>query len=401
MAQWIVCPSCNLRHSRRADGRCPRCRETVDRDAVPTGAAPIEPGRKVPPPGASLLGETWLARACRARAVRALSTAVGLLMLGLFLTLGQARYLRNFFGGPYPTTTRDLDAITDAGRAPRCFVHVDGTRAVELGLEEYEIHRRNGQETSRRLKARFYALETGDRFLVVKTSGSSLTAVEGELRPVYGELETHLFSTPQMRAARARFRPYFLDTSSFRESGYWGLGLGSVFFLAVGAWALHAWKRLRAPSEHPLVARLSQWGDPSSVSAQVEQELAHPWRKAGAFALTERFLVKSSFYGIDVLRFCDLLWAYKKVTKKSVNFIPVGKDFHAVLACVGGTAEVQAKDADVDEILRYAAARAPWAVQGHSKELEAAFRKDPTGFVAAIAERRRKYESEQAAAPAP
>jgi hypothetical protein len=451
MADWIICPSCNLRHSRRADARCPRCRESVERatgEPVAT-VPPIEPGRRVttppPPPvataenrppaswaagqsaplrpvrpvprpasandrggwrgsppasapGPSGLDATWLVHACRTRAVRAFSTAVALLAIGLLLLVGQSRYFTNFFGGPYSATAQDLDAIHDPAAAPRYFVHVEGSRAIDLGLEEYEVRTEYGRETGRTLKGRFYALEVGDRFLVVKTAGGVDTVVEGELRPVYGELESHLFSSAEMRAVRQRFRPYFLDTGSFRAPGYWGLGLGSAFFALAGWWAARSWRRLRAPASDPLVQRVAAWGDPVAVSAEIAAERERPWRKAGHFEITEHYVVNASFYRLDVLRLGDLLWAYKKVIKKSVNFVPVGKDYQAVLACVGGTAEVQTKDAEVDEILHYAAARAPWAVFGHDKEIEQVFRKDPAGFVAAVADRRRQHEAGEAAA---
>jgi hypothetical protein len=45
MADWIVCPSCNLRHTRRANGGCPRCKLAVDRaQAAPSTAPPVSPG---------------------------------------------------------------------------------------------------------------------------------------------------------------------------------------------------------------------------------------------------------------------------------------------------------------------------------------------------------------------
>ncbi len=44
MADWIVCPSCNLRHTRRANGECPRCKLAVD----PAQAAPKTPPAAFP-----------------------------------------------------------------------------------------------------------------------------------------------------------------------------------------------------------------------------------------------------------------------------------------------------------------------------------------------------------------
>ncbi len=41
MAEWVVCPHCQLRHTRRADDRCPRCKESADGPS-PAEAAPAE-----------------------------------------------------------------------------------------------------------------------------------------------------------------------------------------------------------------------------------------------------------------------------------------------------------------------------------------------------------------------
>jgi hypothetical protein len=48
MADWMTCPACQLRHSRRPDGICPRCKQAVDAGA---GVAPPDtPAIDAPPP---------------------------------------------------------------------------------------------------------------------------------------------------------------------------------------------------------------------------------------------------------------------------------------------------------------------------------------------------------------
>jgi hypothetical protein len=50
MADWIVCPSCNLRHTRRTNGECPRCKLAVDHaQAAPKTAPPVSPGAEPRP----------------------------------------------------------------------------------------------------------------------------------------------------------------------------------------------------------------------------------------------------------------------------------------------------------------------------------------------------------------
>jgi len=93
-----------------------------------------------------------------------------------------------------------------------------------------------------------------------------------------------------------------------------------------------------------------------------------------------------------------LLWAYKRVTKHSVNFIPTGKSYAAVLACYGGAAEVRGREKKVDAVLAFAAERAPWAVFGFSDDLSKLFKKKTQDFCLAVEEKARM--GEQGACPA-
>jgi len=341
--------------------------------------------------------DTWLAGMCRTRASRRLWTCVVVAALGALFGLANLRYLRNFAGGPYALSADDLDAITDVNAAPRYFARVTGGRTMDTGVEQYEVETQSGREVRRTLKARYFALDTGSRLLVVKSAAEPTGTVEGALVPIPPELDQHLFSDAEMRALRGRFYPYYMDTSSFRSEGYWGVAIGAVGLLIVGWIGARARREMGDPESHPAIVRAASWGHPASVSAEVERENEQPWRRSGEVAVTEHYLVKSTFYTFDVLRLADLQWAYKRVTKKSVNFVPTGKDFHAILICAGGTVEVKGTDSEVDETLRFVAERVPWAVFGHSKEIEDLMKKDPAGFAAGVAERRRRHEQ---AAPA-
>ena len=417
MAEWIVCPTCNLRHTRRSDSRCPRCRESVERGAPEPGSRAPEtrpPATSVPrvvapaarrrSPRPETVGagsarregttsDTWLEGLVRARALRRLVTCAVVVVLTLLVGVANARYFRNFVGGPYSLSKAELDAISDVTAAPCYFARVVGRETFDTGVASYEVETSHGREVRRTLKANYFALDTGGRLLVVKAAGPPTTTVEGALVPIPPGLEQHLFSDSEMRALRAHFYPYHMDTGSFRSDGYWGLGIGAIVLAIAGFTAARARAQLRDPAAHPAVARAASWGEPGAVSAAVRGEYERPWRSSGPVVLTENYAVTSSFYSFDVVRVEDLLWAYKRVTKKSVNLIPVGKDFHAILVCVGGTVELKGNETEVDETLRWAAGRVPWAVFGHSKEVEELMRKDPAGFAAGVAERRRRTEA--------
>jgi hypothetical protein len=48
MAEWMVCPFCQLKHTRRPDGNCPRCKQSVDGDGAKPASA--EAAYDPPPP---------------------------------------------------------------------------------------------------------------------------------------------------------------------------------------------------------------------------------------------------------------------------------------------------------------------------------------------------------------
>src|SRR5258708_19270774 len=75
MADWITCPGCQLRHARRPDGLCPRCKQPVDAavsgptpDPGSTPAAATIPDADAVSPSAARLG--GLAQAARGKELR-------------------------------------------------------------------------------------------------------------------------------------------------------------------------------------------------------------------------------------------------------------------------------------------------------------------------------------------
>jgi len=77
MADWINCPGCGLKHSRRPDGICPRCKQSVDGTAaMPVAAdeapADVAPEVSAPPAGMAGLGD--LAQSARGKELKSART---------------------------------------------------------------------------------------------------------------------------------------------------------------------------------------------------------------------------------------------------------------------------------------------------------------------------------------
>jgi len=223
-----------------------------------------------------------------------------------------------------------------------------------------------------------------------------VNVAEGRLAPWPAGLESQLFDTKEMAALRANFYPFYLDSQPFRKPGYIVIAIAAVF-LALFFWqAVPAWRAWRNPEAHPLAKRIATWGNPLVVAAEAEHEYQQPYLKAGGgWRLGNKYLVQSGFFGIDVVRVHDVLWAYKKITKHSVNFIPTGKSYEAIVNCYGRAATIPGKEKSIDQVLLFLQSKAPWAVHGFSDELQRLWTKNQPEFIAAVEERRR----EGAAAP--
>jgi hypothetical protein len=308
--------------------------------------------------------------------------------------LAQSRYIKNFVGGPFDFGQTELDAIGDVSTAPRYFVRVTGSKAIETGIQQISTRKRAGVETGRSVSAAFYVLVVGDRLLVVKRAAGTPTTVEGELAAMPPELDRHLFNAPEMQAIRGRFYPYYLDDSRFRIPGYIGIaGLLVLAFLLL-KFGLPAWRYLQDVSSHPVVKKVVEWGDPMGVAIGARREANSPRYQGGGWRVTEKYLIRSAPFAFDLLRLSDLLWAYKKVTKHSVNFIPTGKTYAGVLVCYGGAAEVTGREKEVDAMLAFAGERAPWALFGYTDELAKLFKQNTPEFCAAIEQRKREPASQ-------
>jgi hypothetical protein len=335
--------------------------------------------------------ESWISKRIRSVSFRRVVVWSLVLLAGVLLAASDQRYIANFIGGPYNLVGADLDSIRNVEATPHYYARVSAEKVLDTGLREYTVRTRSGVETSRDESAAYHALVMGNRFLVVKTPGAGVNVAEGRLVPWPPELESQLFDSREMRSLRANFYPFYLDSGPFRRPGYIVIAV-AVVFLALFFWqAFPAWRAWRNPEAHQLAKRIATWGNPLVVSAEAEREYQQPYLKAGGgWRLGNKYMVQSGFFGIDVVRVQDVLWAYKKITKHSVNFIPTGKSYEAVVNSYGRTATIPGKEKGVDQVLLFLQSKAPWAVHGFSDELQALWTKKQAEFVAAVEDRRRE-----------
>jgi hypothetical protein len=308
------------------------------------------------------------------------------LVAGLLFLVANGRYISNFINGPYAMSGEELERIQDPRSAPRYFVRVGGTQKWHSGIQEISTETKGGREVRRSVSADYYFVLVGNHILIVKSSSDPLKGVEGTLEPISASLDSMIFNKPELKALHDHFYPFYLNGDSFREPGYWGIGIGLIILILLVIFAVPAWKRLQNLHTHPVVRRVASWGDPITLSMEIKREHeSRPLLRQGRVTMSDHYIFDVNFFRFNVTRFVDLLWAYKSVTRRTVYFIiPAGKEVSAVMHFYGDSITVGGKEKDIDYLLTCTASKAPWAVFGYSKEIENLFKKNTREFCAAV-----------------
>lgn len=325
--------------------------------------------------------ESWIAQMCKRSAQRQLSAWLLTMLAGIIFVFFNFRYVRNFVEGPYKVSPEELAQIMDPETTPRYFISVVGDKVLDTGIQQITTTTRNGVKEGSRVSAAYYAFVLGDRFLIVKSASKAPERVDGELIRLPSDVSSQLFSGVEGRELQNKCYPFYLESEGFRYPGYWAIGIAWVFFGLFWKFARPARERLQDINKHPVLKRVKCWGNPVGVSLNVQREISNSvLYKSGDILITNNYVVRTGFFTFNILRFHDLLWAYKKVTKRSVNFVPTGKDFAVIMYFYGGVETHQADERKVDEVLTLASNKAPWAVLGYSAEINNAFSKRTEEF---------------------
>ncbi len=339
--------------------------------------------------------ETWIRRACRQRAYRQLWFWILITASIIAALYVSGNYWKNFFQGPYQVTAMDLSGLSNPESSQRQFLAITGEKIVPSGIQEITTQTRNGVKERSYVSSEYFLLVVGgNRLLIVQSQGRPPLQVEGELKPASMSLANSIFPDAADSDLKARLYPFYLSTTdNYRLPGYITLGGVLVYLIALWIFGRRAWRYTQNVALHPVVKRVESWSDAAEVAvmSEREMELAVRFKKAG-IVVTDNFMIERGFLTFNLFPFHHLLWAYKKVTTRMVNFIPVARTSEAVFVFYGGSTVFPSRKKLVDEVLTYAAVRAPWAILGYSDELHKVFKKDTDGFCAAVEERRKELQ---------
>src|SRR4051794_21801857 len=325
----------------------------------------------------------------------------GILAIIVLVIAGNYRYCANFVLGCRPVSAAELAGIQSPDQQWRNFVTVTGSKSVSTGYQDVEKRTQNGQVISTEIKDEYIFLRVGEKILLVKADpGKEKLEYSGELVATTDRVKEALLRPLATEDADLAHDvlPFTLNAADYRSNGYTMLMIG-LPLLALALWnCLKAMRRISEIQISPVWKHLAVYGNAEQLSQQIEAELQPAMiRKYGKLQIAQQWMVRRKTFSTWVSPIADLVWVYKKVTKHSVNFIPTGKTYSVVL--VGRhrqRIEEQMKEKAVNEMLADLTTRVPWALFGFTQDLEKAWRKDPTGVIAAVDSRYQQFNSKSA-----
>jgi uncharacterized protein DUF6709 len=331
-----------------------------------------------------------------ARANRNLLKVNGLILAGVLLAGGfEYRYLYNFFSGCAKIDAYELASLSSPSQRAHNFVTVTGARAVRTGYRDVEqrVEKSTGRVVSSTVKDEYILLRTGGKLLLVKAlPGAEKLDYSGELVATKESVRRDLLEplAAQDPALAAMVLPFTLNAADYRNQGIASLIIGLPLLGLAGWNFLKGLRRKNDVQASPTWRGVAVYGPAEQVSARIEQE--QPGAATyGRMQLMNSWLVSRSYFKTRVCALGDLVWAYKKVTKHSVNFIPTGKTY-AVILCTRRKEQFmeQMKDNQVDGFLQALLQRAPWPVVGFNQTLAGMWRRNPAEFIAMVDTRKQK-----------
>ena len=295
-----------------------------------------------------------------------------------------------------------LDQIKSLSEQDKLFVVIAGEKSYETGMQDISQtkSKSTGKVTNEEIKADYIVLAVADRFLIVKADHGhqNETTFTGSLDPIPNDVYQSLILKSEKDSPKIKdsFYPFMLNGGNYRYHGYLDLIFGFPLFL-LGLWNIKkALQRINDYKSHPIIKTISKYGDLPSVSSAFEAELQQGVRKFGGVVgrkveLTKSWIFNKTFFGLNIVRLDALAWVYKKVTKRSVNFVPTGKTYAVIInSQFGDKFEMQMSEKIVNEFLETVEAKAPWAFLGYSDELNTLWEKQRQSFYQAVEERKKQ-----------
>jgi hypothetical protein len=316
---------------------------------------------------------------------------VVLLLAALVFGLAFARTFINVMKGPTQFDEIRLAGITNPAAELHNYATVQSRKTVSTGITSTEKTSSNGVVTSQITTGEYMGTIVGKHILLVKANpGQIATTYTGEIVSLPSDVKKEVFSNMADKDLEAATLPVMLDATGIYGDGLILAYVAIGVLMLSGLWAfIQSKRRTETPESHPLCKALSAYGPLVSVVPQIDGEFGAGNSTLGGATFTLSWVIVCSLGKSLVMRRDEIIWAYKKRTKHSVNFIPTGTSFGMILRDARGKLlELSASEQQVDSYLSSLARQTPWIIFGYDSKLAKHYSKQRQVFAQAVTERK-------------
>jgi hypothetical protein len=266
-----------------------------------------------------------------------------LVAVACIIFISQSNYISNLISGPRPMDDQTLENELVSGNIKDINVSLSLSAGSVYNSGYTHITQTVDQTTnkveSETTNSAYYLTIIGKHILVIEGIPGQLPSgnFTGVVIPLPADLQSGLASDfnsdPDLKELSGSILSYAISNEGMR-----GLDDFWVFLFALGLLCWGAFIVIKRgldieDKKHYIYKIISSAGyqnidDFSDDFMKSEQAGVV---KIGGYKLNNKFLSHKSFFFFDVYPLSQMYWSYKKITKRSVNFIPAGKDFGVVM----------------------------------------------------------------------
>jgi hypothetical protein len=306
----------------------------------------------------------------------------GYLLLAIAATIFiyQHNYISNLISGPRSISATSLESELLSGNIKDLNINLellpDSVYQAGYTYVTQTVDKSTNKVESETTDQEYYLAIIGRHVLVLEGVPNQIPTgnFEGVIIPLSSDLQGKLVADfnndPELSGSGASILPYALSNKGMMGiDSFWGF----LFGIGLACWGgFLTYRRVtdRKDKKHYAyqIAPTIGYRNMEDFSKDFMNANEAGTVKIGGYKLSSKFLFRENFFSFEVYPMSQMFWAYKKVIKKSVNFIPTGKDYEVVIHFKPSkTVAIKESEENVNQHLMLLAHLCPEAKFGYTK----------------------------------
>lgn len=292
---------------------------------------------------------------------------------------------KNVVLGPKQVRAGEVQKLEISGFAARNYVRITPEDKVSTGVEYVITEYENNQKKGETVEAVYYVLKDGQDLVFARIDPEKVESFSytGWVRKMTSEEEDNLSESIRIvKEKNYNVSEYVLDTKMAANAPYVYVFLGAILIVSLIN-IIRSVGYFNCPDSHKIYKKLLKYGDVNSVINSIEEELSYDlFQNSKNIYILKSWILVKKFFTTEVIKIDDIIWAYKKVTSHSVNFIPTGKSYELIL-CLKDRSQysIGQRQQQIDNIMMSINQMYPWIILGFSEEIKNIWKSDHSQLI--------------------